>query len=232
MISSKQQLEQAALHYGLLPFFANSIPGFSVEEMAAPGMLFGETSSDEGCWEWKGPVIQEQTTAYGKFFKSKAGFVALELVPDFLNYRRAKFSITPGSKEETILRLVKQNEGMTVAELRQEIYGIDVKPKRKKDLIDFIEKPRPRRQSLEGALQRLQMGGQLLIADFMYKYTAKGDRYGWGVALYSTPEIWLGDDIARTSHTPEQSFETLCNHLHQHFHTIPITTIAKLLELR
>ena len=73
MISSKDQLEKAALDYGLLPFFSNRITGFSVEEMAAPGMLFGEESDDYGCWEWKGPVIREQTTAYGKFSGEKPG---------------------------------------------------------------------------------------------------------------------------------------------------------------
>jgi hypothetical protein len=213
MISTQEQLEQAALQYGMLPFFANKIEGFSVEEMAAPGMLFADTADTEGCWEWKGPVIRNQTTAYGKFFRNKAGFVALELLPDFLNYRRASFKIERGSTEAKTLRLIKQNEGMTSTELKQAIFGAAPKKPRAKTLADFIEKPRVHRPSLEGALQRLQMRGELLIADFVYKYTAKGDRYGWGIALYSTPEIWFGAGIAKTKHTPEQSFEFLCEHL-------------------
>lgn len=83
MIASKDQLEKTALKMGMLPFFSNRIAGFSVEEMAAPGKLFGGTSGEYGCREWKGPVIQEQTLAYGKFFNRKAGFVSLELLPDF-----------------------------------------------------------------------------------------------------------------------------------------------------
>ena len=48
LIASKEQLERAALRFGMLPFFANKIPGFSVQEMAAPGMLFGDTRDDYG----------------------------------------------------------------------------------------------------------------------------------------------------------------------------------------
>jgi hypothetical protein len=231
MITTKEQLEQAALQYGLLPFFANTIPGFSVEEMAAPGMLFADTADEEGCWEWKGPVIRNQTTAYGKFFRNKAGFVSLDLYADFLNYRRSQFKIEQGSKEATILSLVNENEGMTSAEMKQIMFGDAPKQHRAKNLVDFIEKPKLRRQCLESALQKLQMGGQLLIADFVYKYTAKGDRYGWGIALYSTPEIWLGDDVAKTENTPEQSFARLCKHLQSLYLTVAAATIRRLLSI-
>jgi hypothetical protein len=229
MITTKEQLEQAALHYGILPFFANIIPGFSVEEMAAPGMLFADTADAEGCWEWKGPVIRNQTTAYGKFFRSKAGFISLELFPDFLNFRRSKFKIEPESKEATILALIKQNEGMTSAELKQAIFGTTTARHRANNLIDFIDKPKPRRQCLEGALQRLQMGGQILIADFTYKYTVTGDRYGWGTALYSTPETWLGESIAKTNLTPRESFEHLLTHLQSLLPTADPSDLARLL---
>ena len=49
-ISSIDDLEEAIIHFGILPFFSNCIEGFSVEEMAEPGMLFGGAAGEEGCW--------------------------------------------------------------------------------------------------------------------------------------------------------------------------------------
>ncbi len=210
MISSKEQLEKAALRYGLLPFFSNKIPGFSVEEMAAPGMLFGEGRDDYGCWEWKGPVIREQTTAYGKFFRKKAGFVSLDLYPDFINYRRHAYPVDQESTEAMILDTIREHEGLTSTELKRIIFGTEQKPRTLKCLADCAK---PKRQSLESPLQRLQMGGRLLIADFEYKHTAQGNRYGWGVALYSTPEIWFGKSIADIRRSPEESFNLLVDKL-------------------
>lgn len=228
MIDSKDSLERTALHYGLLPFFSNNIPGFSVEEMAAPGMLFGIGSDDYGCWEWKGPVIQEQTTAYGKFFRKKAGFVSLELLPDFLNYRRNAYPIEQGSKEEMLLEIIRSHEGLTSTELKRLVFGTP--SRRKVSGPDGDGQTRPKRHSLEGALQKLQMGGWLLIADFEYKYTARGDRYGWGVALYSTPDIWFEGVNLSSDRTPDESFCHLADHLARLMPDVPRQSTEKLLR--
>ncbi|MDE6279316.1 MAG: hypothetical protein K2M05_05025, partial [Paramuribaculum sp.] len=203
---------------------------FSVEEMAAPGMLFGDDSDDWGCWDWKGPVIRQQTTAYGKFFRRKAGFVSLELYPDFLNYRRAQYPVEEGSAEARILELVNGNEASTSAEMRKIIFGAADRKRAPRNLADVIEGTKPRRSILEPALQHLQMGGRLLIADFEYKYTAKGDRYGWGVALYTTPEIWFGERIADVPRTPDESFQKLCDHLAAKLPDADRNEIVKLLR--
>ncbi|MDE5651031.1 MAG: hypothetical protein K2I35_08520 [Duncaniella sp.] len=93
------------------------------------------------------------------------------------------------------------------------------------------ETVKPKRHSLEGALQRLQMGGWLLIADFEYKYTAAGDRYGWGVALYSTPEIWFDDPaIAVVDRAPEESLYRLVDHLSKKLPGVPLREIERLLK--
>lgn len=196
-IDSRENLEKAALRYGILPFFNNKIEGFSIAEMTLPGLLFGGNDGYDGCWEWKGPVIGEQTTAYGKFFRKKAGFVSLELLPHFLNYRRDRYPLAEDSTERLILDIIREREGATSAELRKLIFGTLPKGNR------------PRRHALEPALQRLQMGGWLLIADFEYKYTQRGERYGWGVALYSTPEIWLGVSGKAVGCSPSESFKVI-----------------------
>lgn len=230
MIASKEQLEKAALRFGVLPFFANRITGFSVEEMAAPGMLFGETRDDYGCWEWKGPVILEQTTAYGKFFNRKAGFVSLELLPDFLNYRRDAYPVRPDSTEEMILDIIRENEGMTSTDLKRMVFGSSSRKRKPEDLVESMEYSKPKRHSLEGPLQRLQMGGRLLIADFEYKYTASGGRYGWGVAVYSTPEIWFERRFEVLDRTPSESFDFLVDSLSAKLPGVDRTLIAGIIR--
>ena len=72
IIHTKEDLKEAIDAYGILPFFANEIKGFSIEEHCDPKVYFGK---EPGVWEWKGPIIQEMKCAYGKFFLKKAAFV-------------------------------------------------------------------------------------------------------------------------------------------------------------
>ena len=85
LIKSKKDMADAVETLGFLPFFKNSIEGFSIEEHVSSNAWF---SGDEGVWEWKGPVIRETGCAYGKFFEKKAVFVSREFFPDFANFRR------------------------------------------------------------------------------------------------------------------------------------------------
>lgn len=196
IIDSPDTLEKAATQYGILPFFINSVKGLSVQELCAPGMLFGG-NSDEGCWEWKGPVIKRKTCAYGKFFNRKAGFVSIDLLPDFLNYRRFTYPVKPFSTEEFLLEIIKENGDITSTELKNYIFGSSKNKKRQSDEPPILgDKDKPlKRKGLEAPLQRLQMGGWILISDFEYKTTKSGERYGWGVARYSTPEFFLQEKV-------------------------------------
>lgn len=63
VIRKKENLIAAVNEFGFLPFFKNSIPGFSIEEHIEPQIWF---TDEEGPWEWKGPVIRELGCAYGK----------------------------------------------------------------------------------------------------------------------------------------------------------------------
>ena len=64
VIDSRDTLAEAVEIFKILPFFANSVHGLSIEEMCLPDLLFGG-NHDEGCWEWKGPVIRKGIAAYG-----------------------------------------------------------------------------------------------------------------------------------------------------------------------
>ena len=87
------EIEKAVLEVGMLPFFENDISGFSAAEHTPAELWFND--EQEGPWEWKGPIIQLGHTAYGKFFNRKAGWVALEWLPDLVNLRRAAYPLPP-----------------------------------------------------------------------------------------------------------------------------------------
>ena len=85
-VRSLQDLVEAVQTYGILPYFSNPIPGFSLEEHCDPRVMWSD--DDNNAWAWKGPVIRESGCAYGKFFGKKAAYVSRALFPDLANYRR------------------------------------------------------------------------------------------------------------------------------------------------
>ena len=68
MIKSRNDLVKAIKKYGFIPFFANDIEGFSIEENISSECWWTADSGRWDAWEWKGPVIRETGCAYGKFF--------------------------------------------------------------------------------------------------------------------------------------------------------------------
>ena len=84
-IRTIDDLENAVKELGILPFFMNSIRGFSIDEHVDPGIWF---TGEDGPWEWKGPVINELGCAYGKFFEKKAAYISPAWFLHFANYRR------------------------------------------------------------------------------------------------------------------------------------------------
>ena len=45
-VTSKEELKKAVQQYGFLPLFANSVPGFSVEEHVIPEVWYSAGSDD------------------------------------------------------------------------------------------------------------------------------------------------------------------------------------------
>ena len=54
-VRNKDDLIEAVQTYGIVPYFSNSIPGFSLEEHCGPRALWSDTGDDS--WSWKGSVI-------------------------------------------------------------------------------------------------------------------------------------------------------------------------------
>jgi hypothetical protein len=182
-VRTKQDLADAVERFGIVPLFANSIPGFSVEEHAAPEAWF---SGDEGVWEWKGPVIRETGCAYGKFFEKKAAFVSRSVFPDLANWRRDGYDFD-----------ARFDDGLASYADQYLFNLIDARaPVLSGTLREIGNYKKGGRKGFETVLGRLMHQCYVLIDDFVYLRDRAGKPYGWGVAQYSTPEKQLGEAFA------------------------------------
>ncbi len=213
-LKSADELERAVLDVGILPYFACCIEGYSVEEMCVPDLLW---DLDAGPWIWKGDVARRCTCAYGKFLHRKAAYISLELLPHFINYRRYIYCCgNPADikRDRELLKYLQDNESLLSREWKK--------------LGGFVKK-----SIFDNIVTRLQMGGYVVIADFEYRYDAKGDRQGIGVARYTTPEALFGNDIILHDVLPTQSLEIIVNRLKYHplLSKIDTNDIYKLLKI-
>lgn len=222
IIERQEQIEQLIREWGFLPFFKNHIKGFSIEEMTPPDIFYGNSIDDfnNGPWGWKGPIISRWESAYGKFFCGKAGFVSLEWLPDFINWRRSVHTLRSQEKDARhILEVLVENESMLSRQLKT-ASGFSLSRKRTTSSPDnprqTVENKR-NGMAFDSLIAQLQMGTHVCIADFEYLISKKGEPYGWGVARYCTPEAMYPDlfPVKETAagRTPRQSRSRIISHL-------------------
>ena len=219
-VRSKQDLIDAVEEYGIIPYFSTSIPGFSLEEHCSPAVLFSDFGDDT--WAWKGPVIRATGCAYGKFFEKKSAYVSREVFLDLANYRRDGYDFD-----------ARYDDGLA--------------PYRDKRLYDLIEGNAPilskqlkqlgnykkgGNKGFDTSVTRLQAQGYVLISDFVYSRDKSGKTYGWGVAEYSTPEVFMGSDFSDRvySCSPEESCEKIATHLGRLFPQLSADKIKKFIK--
>lgn len=201
IIDSQADLIAAIEEFGFLPFFANSIEGFSVEEHITWDCWYHSDTGEWQAWEWKGPVIRSTGCAYGKFFEKKACYISREWFPDFANRRRDGYDFD-----------ARWDDGLA--------------SRGDKELYDLIDGSAPilsselkrignyRKDGVKGfdtMINRLQAQCYVLISDFVYRTDRYGKPYGWGVAEYSTPERFMGGDFTDRVYrrTPQESFDRI-----------------------
>jgi len=203
-IETKQDLIDAVQTFGFVPLFANSVPGFSVEEHVAPAVWF---SGGEGVWEWKGPVIRESGCAYGKFFENKAVFISRDWFPDFANYRRDGYDFD-----------ARFDDGLASYRDKELFELLDAHaPVLSKSLKAIGNYRKGGRTGFDTSMTRLQAQCYAVISDFVYERDRWGRPYGWGVAAYSTPEKLFGASFCDTVYerTPEASRDRVLTHLRE-----------------
>lgn len=210
-IRTIQDLKDAVEELGFLPFFANEIEGFSIEENCDPSVYF---SSEPGVWDWKGPVIQETRAAYGKFFRKKAGYVSRRWFYDFANYRRDGYDFEArcedglaGYDEQYLYQLIASRHSILSKDAK--IIGGYVRPK------ETGKDAWQPRKGFDTQITRLQMQCYVLTSDFEYEIDKNGNFYGWGIARYAIPEEFYGKSFAKRVYkrSPEESRERILKHL-------------------
>jgi hypothetical protein len=235
-LCSPEELEHTVLELGFLPFFRNAIPNFSVEALTPAEYWFVE--GVDGPWDWKAPVIRNCNCTYGRFFWDKAGYVSLEWLPDWANYRRAAYhsDILWGNSnidktEMQIYEAVVEHESLLTREVKQ-LCGLWETNKRHFDPADGLRKVKhvsPGRTTFETAMTHLQMATFIVIADFEYRMDKHNKPYGWGVARYTTPEALFGKDVLHCNRTPDASRERLVKHFKKILPQVTETEILKMI---
>ena len=204
-IQTKADLIQAINKFGFVPFFINSIPGFSIEEHVSQDTWYDSADGSWKVWEWKGPVIKETGCAYGKFFENKAVFISKEWFPDFANYRRNGYDFD-----------ARYDDGLAAFRDKELFELLDVStPVLSKDLKEQGNYRKGGKKGFETIITRLQSQCYVVISDFVYQRDKHGKPYGWGIAEYSTPEKLMGDDFTSRIYerTPEESYQRILLHL-------------------
>lgn len=200
-IHSCPELMEYVQRIGFLPLLESGIRGFCAEGLMAEECRF--TQFEDGSWEWplwqwKGDVVREGNSVYGKFFAGKAGFVSREWWPDLYNWRRSqKPKLEDDSIEEIILSTLSENGSMITRELRA--------------ACDFVGPNM--RSRFDGYITRLQMSCYIVTEDFVYPTDKHGREYGFGWSLLTTPEHLLGKSACMCERTPEDSYQRMFEHL-------------------
>ena len=220
-VRTKADLINAVETYGIVPFFANSIPGFSVEEHAAPGIWYGEDSSWPA-WDWKGEVIRETGCAYGKFFENKAAFVSRDWFPDLANYRRDGYDFDS-----------RYDEGLAAYRDKDLYELLDANaPILSKGLKTIGDYRKGGKKGFDTIITRLQAQCYVVTSDFVYARDKYGSTYGWGIAEYSTPEKLFGSEFCDKVYErePEESYQRLFDHIRSLFPAVDEKLIRKILK--
>lgn len=202
-LTTALDLAEAVEAMGFLPFFKNAVAGFSVDEHTPRNLWF--VAGVDGPWEWKGPAVRTGKCAYGKFFRGKAGYIGLDWLPDFINYRRNGYDydalyddgLMPHSDKQ-IMDVLTREGALLSTELKEKSgYG------------------RNGKKGFDPIITRLQMQCYVTVADFEYAKDKFGNPYGWGIAKYATPEQVYGGEFVRSAYSrpPKESFERIVEHL-------------------
>ena len=205
-IASMEELIELIDDVGFVPFFANEIDGFSIEEHIAPGCWYDD--ADEGfwpAWEWKGPVIKEMKCAYGKFLRNKAMYISLKWFPDFANYRRDGYDFD-----------ARYDDGLASLYDKELFELLDAKaPIMSKELKQIGGYGKKGKKGFDTMITRLQKQCYVITSDFRYATDKLGNEYGWGIAEYSTPEKFMGKKFAGSVYkrTPGESYARVVKQL-------------------
>ena len=198
-IVSAETMYRTIMDYGIIPFFKNIIPGYSVEELTPRRYWFDGEEGILGPWDWKIDCVQSGDIVYGKFLGGKAAFATVEWYRELRAWRR---SVVPDQPSD-ILDFIAANGAISIKEVRA-LLGV-------------------KKAAADAAITRLQMQCRVVTGDLQRVYRGEDLHYnGWQIASFTTPEALYGavdmpfgrgTDPLATSGTPADSLEHLLAHI-------------------
>ena len=197
------ELEALVQQIGFLPFFACSVPNFSIEKFTANRYWFTENGG--GPWVWQMEVAQRGVAAYGQLFAKKAMLVSREWYPDLANYRRNGYDFDAcyeeglASYRKKCIMDVLLREGPTLSKDMKRLAGFGG---------DGLK-------GFDTVMTGLQMQAHVTVHNFEYAREKYGKPYGWGIARYAVAEDVLGAEVTQGAYhrSPEESKVRIVQHL-------------------
>jgi hypothetical protein len=158
--------------------------GWGAEEET--GIQWHTDDPDTDPWQWRIRVLAERDDiAYSKLFFRKAGYITKEWYPYFLAARRDGMAFedeysngTLSHYSKRIYEAITENGRLSLQEIKR-IAGFK----------------REDNSKIENALTELQMKMYLTICEIGYKVSRKGEEYGFSYTVFSTSELFWGDDV-------------------------------------
>ena len=195
---------------GIVPFFENPIPGYSIEEMTARENWFdGQDDLRLTPWDWKIPVVQSGDVAYGKFlWGGKAAFATVQWYAELKNWRRSLPKYQPTEGQQRVLDYLVEHDTIGIKEIR--------------GLLNV------KKSAADALITKLQMQCRVVTGDITRVYRGPDLHYnGWQVSSFCTPESLFCVDAlpgpggfpfgeARTlevDHSPSESLARLVEHI-------------------
>ena len=183
-LHSAEELLACVGERGFLPLFKNSVPGFSVEELTWPGDWWTE-DPEKDPWMWRITAARSGKVAYGKFFDKKAGFLSLDWLPVFANWRREGYDFDARYDDQKAP--LRQKKIMDLFETAEAYMSFELKT-----LAGF---GKGGEKNFEGTLAALEMQTYLTVKDFQCRKNRWGEDYGWHLAVLTTPERRWGYEL-------------------------------------
>ena len=207
-IRTVSALEDYVNQIGFLPLFKNEIDDFSVEEHTYGPDWWSDNEAIDP-WEWRKLIAAGGRIAYGKFFNNKAGYISLDWLPVFANWRRDGYDFDARWEDEKASH--RQKKLMDLFSREEPLYSFEMK-----ELGGF---GKGGEKNFEGTLTSLQMQTYLVVCDFRQRKNKAGIPYGWGIALYTTPELLWGSELISSgySEAPAVSKQRIYAHIQKLF---------------
>ena len=156
------------------------------------------------------------------FFEKKACYISPEWFLDFANYRRDGYDFDS-----------RFDDGLASYRDKR-LYDLvaDNAPIISKKLKELGNYKKGGEKGFDTVMNRLQAQCYVTISDFVYMKNKKGEPYGWGVAEYSTPEVFMGSGFKSKVYgrTPRESYERILSHFCELFPNTDIEHIKKFIR--